>query len=53
MSWLLKQNPKITHKDISFKDYLNVKLRDLTSQGKGKINFIEVVLTKKNNPDFK
>jgi hypothetical protein len=40
MSWLLKQNPKITHKDISFKDYLNVKLRDLTSEGKGKINFI-------------
>jgi hypothetical protein len=53
MSWLLNPNPKITHKDISFKDYLNVKSLDLTSQGKGKINPIEVVLTKKNNPDFK
>lgn len=53
MSWLINQNPKITHKGLSFKDYLNVKSLDLISQGKGKINCIEVVVTKKNNPDFK
>jgi len=53
MNWLNRKNPKITHKDLSFKDYLNFKSLDLKSQGKGKINFIELVLTKKNNPDFK
>jgi hypothetical protein len=53
MSWLINKNPKITHKGLSFKDYLNVKSLDLISQGKGKINCIGVVLTKKHNPDFK
>lgn len=53
MNWLNRKNPKITHKDLSFKDYLNFKSLDLRSQGKGKINYIEVVLAKKYNPDFK
>jgi len=53
MNWLFNKNPEITHKDLSFKDYLNFKSLDLKSQGKGKINFIELVLTKKYNPDFK
>ncbi len=53
MNWLLNKNPEITHKDLSFKDYLNRKSLDLSSKGKGIINCIEVVLAKKNNPDFK
>ena len=53
MNWLNRKNPKITHKDLSFKDYLNFKSLDLRSQGKGKMNYIEVVLAKKYNPDFK